>query len=66
MSEREREVALLVAEGLPNADIADRLFVTESTIKKHVHVIYDKLGIKTRPQVVAWAWRSGVMPTDGE
>ena len=65
LSEREREVVLLVAEGLSNGDIADRLFVTESTIKKHVHTIYDKLAIRTRPQVVAWAWRTGVMTADG-
>ena len=66
LSAREREVALLVAEGLGNLDIADRLFVTESTIKKHVHTVYDKLGIRTRPQLVAWAWRTGVLQPDGD
>lgn len=59
LSEREREVLELVAEGLDNGAIADKLFVSESTVKKHVHGVYGKTGLGTRAQVVAWAWRYG-------
>lgn len=61
LSAREHEVLLLVAAGLTNGDIADRLFLSESTVKKHVHTVYEKTGKRTRPQLVAWAWRSGLM-----
>jgi DNA-binding NarL/FixJ family response regulator len=57
LTEREREVLGLVARGLTNADLADALFIAESTAKKHVHALYAKLPADTRAQLVAWAWR---------
>lgn len=60
LSEREREVLDLVAHGHPNAAIAERLFIAENTVKKHVHALYTKLPVATRAQLVAWAWRHGV------
>ena len=53
LSERELEVLGLVAQGLPNAEIAENLFVTEDTIKKHVTHILGKLGVTNRTQAAA-------------
>lgn len=61
LSAREREVLLLVAEGLDNTAIAERLYISESTAKKHVHALYEKTELRTRAQLVAWAWRAGLV-----
>lgn len=55
LSERELEVLHLIADGLSNTEIAGRLFVGLSTVKKHINHIYSKLGVETRDQVVARA-----------
>jgi len=52
LSAREQEVVRLVAEGLRNAEIGERLFVSEITIKKHLTSIYQKLQIKNRTELV--------------
>lgn len=52
LTEREREVVSLVVEGLSNADIASRLFVTEATVKKHLRTVYKKIKVKNRFQLV--------------
>jgi len=54
LSRREREVAQLVARGLSNREIADRLYLSERTIDNHVHHILDKLGFDSRVQVATW------------
>jgi DNA-binding NarL/FixJ family response regulator len=51
LSRREREVAHLIAEGLGNAAIAEHLSIATRTVEKHVGSIYDKLGVRSRPQV---------------
>jgi DNA-binding CsgD family transcriptional regulator len=48
LSNREREVYQLVRLGLTNAEIAARLFISESTVKVHVHHVFEKLGIRSR------------------
>jgi two-component system nitrate/nitrite response regulator NarL len=48
LSVREREVYALVCEGLSNAEIGRRLFIAESTVKVHVHHVFDKLGVRSR------------------
>jgi ATP/maltotriose-dependent transcriptional regulator MalT len=55
LSERELEVLLVMAEGLANREIAQRLFVSEATVKTHVQRIMRKLDGKTRTQAVARA-----------
>lgn len=52
LSEREAEVLACIAAGMSNKDIADRLFVTEGTVKNHAHSIYGKLGVAGRTQAI--------------
>ena len=54
LSNRESEVAALVATGLSNKEVADRLFVTEKTIKFHLTNIYKKMNIRSRAQLIVW------------
>ena len=54
-SERESEIMLLVAEGLSNREIAERLCLAVGTVKKHVYNIYDKLDVRKRTQAIARA-----------
>jgi DNA-binding CsgD family transcriptional regulator len=54
LTRREREIASLVASGLPNREIADRLFISRRTVDAHVNHIYAKLGISSRVQLTNW------------
>jgi LuxR family maltose regulon positive regulatory protein len=63
LSEREREVLLLIAEGLSNREIAQRLFLSLSTVKVHTYNIYGKLGVHSRTQAVAKARALGILPS---
>jgi DNA-binding NarL/FixJ family response regulator len=58
LSARQREVLGLVAEGLSNAEIAGRLFLSESTVKQHLRAAYKALGVKNRREAAA-LWRRG-------
>ena len=55
LSTREKEVYALLAQGLTNLDVAQLLFITEGTVKVHVHHIYDKLGVRSRTALVVQA-----------
>ena len=52
LTEREREIASLLAEGLTNRQIADRLYISEGTVKNYISTIYDKTGIHDRVKLV--------------
>ncbi len=61
LSERETDVARLVARGRTNAEISAELFVTLSTVKTHLAAIQTKLGRRNRVEIAAWAWEHGLM-----
>ena len=58
LTERELTILRLVAEGLSNLDIANRLFVTEQTVKFHLSNIYRKLGVGNRTEATRYAYRA--------
>jgi predicted ATPase/DNA-binding CsgD family transcriptional regulator len=60
LTERERDVAALVAQGQSNRGIATVLILSERTVEKHVERIMAKLGVSTRAQIAAWAVQTGV------
>src|SRR5437764_15358955 len=61
LSPREREVAALVASGLSNREIGERLFIAERTAEGHLEQVRNKLGFHSRAQVAAWAVSSGLI-----
>ncbi|MBA9050765.1 MULTISPECIES: response regulator [Streptomyces] len=60
LTEREAQVLGLIAQGLSNAEIASRLYLSRSTVKTHIHQIFAKTGSRDRPQAIVYAHRHGI------
>jgi DNA-binding NarL/FixJ family response regulator len=58
LSQRELEVARVIAKGRTNSEIAAELFISLSTVKTHLASIQNKLGVRNRVEIAAWAWES--------
>lgn len=62
LSERELEVLQWLASGASNREIGQRLYITESTVKRHVYNIFSKLNVRNRTQAAMQAGNLGVRP----
>jgi DNA-binding NarL/FixJ family response regulator len=60
LTDREKEVIKVIADGLTNREISRELFISESTVENHIHNIYEKLEITNRAQAVALAYQAGI------
>jgi len=60
LTPREAEVLELIAEGLTNTEIAERLFLSPTTVKSHINHLFAKAGLRDRTQAVNYAYRTGI------
>lgn len=65
LTDREADIVRALAEGLSNAEIATRLWLSPETIKTHIKSILPKLGVRDRTQAVVWAYRTGFVTSPG-
>ena len=65
LTDREREMVSLVAQGMSNEDIASRLFLSPLTVKTHVNRSMSKLGVRDRAQLVVLAYQTGLVRSAG-
>ncbi len=64
LTEREREVLVLIAKGLRNKEIADKLFISERTVKFHANALYQKLDVTSRTEAVSFALQHHLITLD--
>ncbi|HEX2787222.1 MAG TPA: response regulator transcription factor [Ignavibacteria bacterium] len=60
LTDRENEILVCIIKGYSNKEIADKLFVSENTVKKHLNNIYSKLGVSRRTQAISKAKELGI------
>jgi DNA-binding NarL/FixJ family response regulator len=63
LSQREREIVALVAQGFKNKEMAEKMFISEQTVKNHLHNIFDKLGVSDRLELALYAIHHGLHTT---
>lgn len=61
LTEREKQILKLIAQGLTNKSISRQLVIAEATVENHIHSIYEKLNISNRSQATAYAFQNGLM-----
>jgi DNA-binding NarL/FixJ family response regulator len=61
LTPRELEIVRMVAQGIGNREAGERLFISEGTVKTHLHAIYEKLGLKGRVQLATYARENGLL-----
>jgi len=66
LSAREREIVALVAQGYKNKEMAEKMFISEQTVKNHLHNIFDKLGVSDRLELALYAIHKGLHLQQGE
>ena len=66
LTQREREVLALLAQGLTNKDIAQALFVSVRTVEAHLRNVYGKLSVRSRTEAALWAVEHGINGQGGE
>ena len=59
LSPREQKILILLAYGASNRYISSELFLAEKTVKNKITELYEKIGVKKRSEVIAWAWQNG-------
>ena len=64
LSAREREIVGLVAQGYKNKEMAEKMFISEQTVKNHLHNIFDKLGVSDRLELALYAIHKGLHIVD--
>jgi DNA-binding NarL/FixJ family response regulator len=64
LSARERQVVELVSQGFKNKEIAQRMFISEQTVKNHLHNIFDKLGVSDRLELALYAIHKNLQPVE--
>ena len=64
LSPREREIVVLVAQGHKNREMAEKMFISEQTVKNHLHNIFDKLGVSDRLELALYAIHKGLHKTE--
>lgn len=64
LSQREREIVGLVAQGYKNREMAEKMFISEQTVKNHLHNIFDKLGVSDRLELALYAIHKGLHTVD--
>ena len=62
LTRREEEVLSHLADGLSNRQIADKLDISDHTVKNHLNSIFDKIGVNTRNAATNWAFTNGLFP----
>jgi DNA-binding CsgD family transcriptional regulator len=62
LTDREKEVLILLAQGLSNVDVAGKLFISEATVKTYLAHVMAKLGVREKSHAVIAAYQSGLVP----
>jgi DNA-binding NarL/FixJ family response regulator len=64
LSQREAEMLTFITRGLSNEEIAEQAYLSINSVKSYIRNAYKKIGVRTRPQAVAWGYRHGFQSTD--